>query len=56
MLVQSWTRLDDDALATKDAYIKAIGQPIGFDYSRLEFNVGNKRAFGDGHILGGWEF
>ncbi|EDR09468.1 uncharacterized protein LACBIDRAFT_293947 [Laccaria bicolor S238N-H82] len=43
-------------LAMKDAYIKAIGQPVGFDYSRLEFDVGNKRAFGDGHILGGWEF
>jgi len=43
-------------LAMKDAYIKAIGQPVGFDYSRLEFNVGNKQAFGNSHILGGWEF
>jgi 4'-phosphopantetheinyl transferase len=44
------------ALTTKDAYIKAIRQPVGFDCSRLEFDVGNKRAFSDSHILGGWEF
>ncbi|KAF5360012.1 hypothetical protein D9758_007619 [Tetrapyrgos nigripes] len=43
-------------LALKDAYIKAIGQPLGFDFSRLEFNVDNETAIGDGHPLQGWEF
>lgn len=26
-------------LALKGAYIKAIGQPLGFDYTRLEFDI-----------------
>ncbi|KAL0952595.1 hypothetical protein HGRIS_006850 [Hohenbuehelia grisea] len=43
-------------LALKQAYIKAIGQPIGFDLSRLEFNIPNQTAMGDGHPLDGWEF
>ncbi|ESK94745.1 hypothetical protein Moror_14240 [Moniliophthora roreri MCA 2997] len=43
-------------LTLKEAYIKAIGQPIGFDYTRLEFNVGEKWARGDNHPLQGWEF
>ncbi|KAF8154303.1 hypothetical protein B0H34DRAFT_84498 [Crassisporium funariophilum] len=43
-------------LALKEAYIKAIGQPIGFDFSRLEFDVPNRRATGDGVPLTGWEF
>jgi len=43
-------------LAMKEAYIKAIGQPIGFDYSRLEFDVPNQRVSGDGFPLSGWEF
>ncbi|KAK0202582.1 hypothetical protein DFS33DRAFT_1341416 [Desarmillaria ectypa] len=43
-------------LALKEAYIHAIGQPIGFDYSRLEFNVPEGKAWGDGHPLQGWEF
>lgn len=43
-------------LTLKEAYIKAIGQPIGFDYTRLEFCVGEKWAKGDGHPLQGWEF
>jgi 4'-phosphopantetheinyl transferase len=28
-------------LALKEAYLKAIGQPPGFDFARLEFNVPN---------------
>jgi phosphopantetheinyl transferase (holo-ACP synthase) len=43
-------------LAMKEAYIKAIGQPIGFDLSRLEFDVPNQRVSGDGYPLFGWEF
>jgi hypothetical protein len=43
-------------LAMKEAYIKAIGQPIGFDFSRLEFDIPNQRVSGDGFPLLGWEF
>lgn len=43
-------------LSLKQAYIKAIGQPLGFDYSRLEFDVPAETALGDGHPLQGWEF
>jgi 4'-phosphopantetheinyl transferase len=43
-------------LAIKAAYIKAIGQPAGFDWSRLEFNLPEKKAFADNHPLQGWEF
>ena len=37
-------------LALKQAYIKAIGQPMGFDWSRLEFNIPQKTASGDGVV------
>ncbi|KAJ6529025.1 hypothetical protein DFH09DRAFT_156247 [Mycena vulgaris] len=43
-------------LALKQAYIKAIGQPAGFDWARLEFNIPAETARGDGHPLQGWEF
>ena len=43
-------------LALKEAYIKAIGQPLGFDYTRLEFDVPNSRVTGDGNPIVGWEF
>ncbi|KAJ7271197.1 hypothetical protein C8J57DRAFT_1180259 [Mycena rebaudengoi] len=43
-------------LALKQAYIKAIGQPTGFDWSRLEFDISAKTVRGDGHPLQGWEF
>lgn len=43
-------------LALKEAYTKAIGQPIGFDYSRLEFNIPARTAAADDISLGGWEF
>jgi 4'-phosphopantetheinyl transferase len=35
-------------LTLKQAYIKAIGQPMGFDFSRLEFNIPAQTAHGDG--------
>jgi len=43
-------------LAMKQAYIRAIGQPLGFDWSRLEFDVPNRSARGDDLPLSGWEF
>jgi 4'-phosphopantetheinyl transferase len=43
-------------LALKSAYIRAIGQPLGFDWSRLEFDVPSERVIGDGAPLTGWEF
>ncbi|KAG2005502.1 hypothetical protein CC2G_001903 [Coprinopsis cinerea AmutBmut pab1-1] len=43
-------------LALKDSYIRALGQPLGFDYARLEFDVANHKAWGDGKPLTGWEF
>jgi 4'-phosphopantetheinyl transferase len=43
-------------LALKAAYIRAVGQPIGFDWSRLEFNVPEESCKGDGEPLTGWEF
>ncbi|KAF7361168.1 hypothetical protein MSAN_01148700 [Mycena sanguinolenta] len=43
-------------LALKQAYIHAIGQPPGFDWARLEFDVPGEKARGDGHPLQGWEF
>ena len=43
-------------LALKQAYIKAIGQPMGFDWARLEFNIPQQSVTGDGMPLQGWEF
>jgi len=43
-------------LALKQAYIKAIGQPMGFDWARLEFNVPRQTVTGDNVPLLGWEF
>ncbi|KIJ61726.1 hypothetical protein HYDPIDRAFT_115537 [Hydnomerulius pinastri MD-312] len=43
-------------LSLKAAYIKAVGQSRGFDWSRLEFNIPNESARGDDHPLQGWEF
>ncbi|EMD34950.1 hypothetical protein CERSUDRAFT_116477 [Gelatoporia subvermispora B] len=42
-------------LALKQAYLKAVGQPV-FDWSRLEFNIPDKKVSGDGMELQGWEF
>lgn len=43
-------------LALKQAYIKAIGQPLGFDWARLEFDIPKEKVTGDGIPLQGWEF
>ena len=43
-------------LSLKAAYIKAVGQSRGFDWSRLEFNIPNESARGDDHPLQGWVF
>ncbi|KAJ7653725.1 hypothetical protein DFH06DRAFT_1204544 [Mycena polygramma] len=43
-------------LALKAAYIQAIGQPVGFDWARLDFDIPRETARGDGHPLQGWEF
>lgn len=43
-------------LALKQAYIKAVGQSSGFDWSRLEFDPMNQVAKGDNVVLSGWEF
>ncbi|CAK5268785.1 unnamed protein product [Mycena citricolor] len=43
-------------LSLKAAYIRAIGQPAGFDWGRLNFDIPRQCASGDGHALNGWEF
>ncbi|KAF9784647.1 hypothetical protein BJ322DRAFT_1065519 [Thelephora terrestris] len=43
-------------LTLKQAYIRAVGQPLGFDWSRLEFNIPDSTATGDHRTLNGWEF
>ncbi|CAL1698465.1 unnamed protein product [Somion occarium] len=43
-------------LALKQSYLNAIGQPVGFDFTRLEFNVPEEKIYGDGEPLRGWEF
>ncbi|KII84150.1 hypothetical protein PLICRDRAFT_46512 [Plicaturopsis crispa FD-325 SS-3] len=43
-------------LALKSAYINAVGQPVGFDWSRLEFNIPEQTVSGDEQPLSGWEF
>src|SRR5262245_18551292 len=43
-------------LAMKAAYIKAIGQPVGFDWSALEFNLPERKEFADNQPLQGWAF
>lgn len=43
-------------LAMKQAYIRAIGQPLGFDFTRLDFDIPNRTVNGDGQVLYGWEF
>ena len=43
-------------LTLKQAYLRAVGQPLGFDWSRMEFNVPENTATGDHRVLHGWEF
>lgn len=40
----------------KEAYTKALGQPLGFDFSRIECNIPNEEITVDGELLRGWEF
>ncbi|GJJ09248.1 hypothetical protein Clacol_003470 [Clathrus columnatus] len=43
-------------LTIKTAYIKALGQPAGFDYSRIDCNIPEESVMVDGKPLLGWEF
>ena len=57
-------RLNDDVilrrlcilLTIKTAYIKALGQPPGFDFSRIDCNIPEETIKVDGKLLKGWEF
>lgn len=42
-------------LTIKQAYIKAINQPPGFDFRRMECNLPRERFTVDGRTLKGWE-
>jgi len=43
-------------LALKQSFIKAIGQPPGYDWARLQFDIENETVTGDREPLVGWEF
>jgi 4'-phosphopantetheinyl transferase len=43
-------------LTLKSAYIKALGQPTGFDYSRIDCDIPQEIIKVDGRVLKGWEF
>lgn len=40
----------------KESYTKALGQPIGFDFSRIECDIPKRVIRVDGEPLYGWEF
>jgi len=40
----------------KESYIKALGQPPGFDFSRIECRIPDEEVYVDGKRLNGWEF
>lgn len=40
----------------KESYIKALGQPPGFDFSRVEARIPDEEIYVDGKRLTGWEF
>ncbi|KAG8908252.1 hypothetical protein FRB99_008317 [Tulasnella sp. 403] len=40
----------------KEAYIKALGQPPGFDFSRVECRIPDEEIYVDNKKLTGWEF
>jgi len=40
----------------KESYIKALGQPPGFDFSRVECRIPDEEIYVDGKKLTGWEF
>ena len=43
-------------LTIKTAYIKALGQPPGFDFSRIDCDIPEETVKVDGRLLKGWEF
>ncbi|KAF8591732.1 hypothetical protein K439DRAFT_1626730 [Ramaria rubella] len=43
-------------LTLKSAYTKALGQPVGFDFSRIDCNIPEETISVDGKPLQGWEF
>ncbi|KAG8936125.1 hypothetical protein FRC03_011161 [Tulasnella sp. 419] len=40
----------------KESYIKALGQPPGFDFSRIEVRMPEEEIWVDRKLLTGWEF
>ncbi|CAE6488674.1 unnamed protein product [Rhizoctonia solani] len=40
----------------KESYTKALGQPIGFDFARIECDIPHRTIRVDGEPLLGWEF
>ena len=40
----------------KESYTKALGQPIGFDFARIECDIPKRVIRVDGEVLQGWEF
>ncbi|CAE6508677.1 unnamed protein product [Rhizoctonia solani] len=40
----------------KESYTKALGQPIGFDFARIECDIPHRTIRVDGEPLVGWEF
>lgn len=40
----------------KEAYTKALGLGLGFDFSRIEFDVVANRVWVDGQVPQGWIF
>lgn len=40
----------------KEAYTKALGKGLGFDFRRVEFDVDNRTVRVDGDIPDGWRF
>ncbi|KAG9026923.1 hypothetical protein FRB95_008316 [Tulasnella sp. JGI-2019a] len=40
----------------KESYIKALGQPAGFDFTRIECRIPESQIYVDGKKLNGWEF
>src|ERR1700761_5743924 len=43
-------------LSLKEAYLKAMAQPIGFDFSRINCDVAKEVVTVDDSTLDGWEF
>ncbi|GJJ07511.1 hypothetical protein Clacol_001713 [Clathrus columnatus] len=43
-------------LTVKSAYVKALGQPLGFDYGRIDCDIPHETIRIDGKPLKGWEF